>query len=154
VFLALNNMLYDAESKRITGLLDFDFAAITNPCEEFLTGLWDIGGGIHERVGKAQPSVISGDFGTQPDGLSENETRAWEIAKAWDAAMEANGGIRPSSIVGLDRIQALRELEEMLAPRELVHPVVLKRIPEGERPGRKQEKARKISQWLWRYSHP
>ena len=145
--------MYDVESKRITGLLDFDFAAITNPCEEFLTGLWDVRGGIHERVGRVQPNVLSGDFSEQPDGLSDAEARAWEIAKAWDTAMAANGGIRPSSIAGVDRIQALAELEKMLAPRELVHPVVLKRIPEDERPGRKAEKEGEIREWLRRYSN-
>ena len=81
---ALNNILYDGATQRITGLLDFDWAAVTHPCDEFLFGLWDIGGGIHERVGKIQANVLSGDFSEQPDSLSPEEVRKWETAKTWD----------------------------------------------------------------------
>ena len=149
---ALNNLLYDAETKRISALLDFDWAAITHPCDEFLFGLWDIGGGIHERVGKIQPNVLSGDFTAQPEGLSEEEAKKWEVAKAWDAAFERAGGIRPSSIAGVDRIQALRELEELLAPFELISEVMLKRMSDEDKPKRKAEKEAKIVEWLEKYT--
>ncbi|KAI9146891.1 hypothetical protein HJFPF1_13461 [Paramyrothecium foliicola] len=146
--LTLNNILYDGESKRITGLLDFDWAAVTHPCDEFLFGLWDIGGGIHERVGKIQPNVLSGDFGQQPDNLSEDEVRQWEIAKYWDAALAQKGAIRPSSIAGVERIAALRDFEELLSPFALSSEVMLKRSSEEQKMAKKKETEALIVTWL------
>ncbi|KAK8094983.1 Protein kinase-like domain [Apiospora hydei] len=150
--LTLNNLLYDSDTQRITGLLDFDWAAVTHPCDEFLFGLWDIGGGIHERVGDLQPYIISGDFSQQPDGLSEEEVRKWETAKAWDGALARRGAIRPSSIAGVDRIQALRGLEELLCPFALASEVMLGRISDAEKVAKKEEAGVKITDWLDRWA--
>ncbi len=144
----MNNMLYDKASKRVTALLDFDWSCITHPAEEFLTGLWDVGGGIHERVGRLQPMILSGDFRTPPDGGSAEETRAWEIAKAWDSAVAERGGIRPSSIAGIANVQALSELEQLLCPFELASDVMLKRLSHEDKAKRRAETESKIWKWL------
>ncbi|KAI1821832.1 hypothetical protein F4861DRAFT_541605 [Xylaria intraflava] len=73
--LTLNNVLFDPSTKRITGLLDFDWAGVTNPCEEFLFGLWDVGGGLDERNKKVQPMVLAGHFDARPEGLFNEELR-------------------------------------------------------------------------------
>ncbi|OTB18830.1 hypothetical protein K445DRAFT_19439 [Daldinia sp. EC12] len=146
--LTMNNVLYDSTTKRITGVVDFDWSAVTHPCDEFLSGLWDIGGGIHERNEKFQPMLLSGKFISPPEGLSAEETRKWEVAKAWDAAIAQSGGIRPSGIVGVERIQALRDLEDMLCPFELSNEVMLKRISDEEKAEKKQEIEGKILKWL------
>ncbi|KAK8139513.1 phosphotransferase enzyme family protein [Apiospora sp. TS-2023a] len=146
--LTLNNLLYDRDAKCITGLLDFDWAAVTHPCDEFLFGLWDICGGIHERVGKMQPYVLSGDFSQQPADLSEEEARRWEIAKAWNEALVRRGATRPSTIAGVDRIQALRDLEELLCPFALASEVMLGRISDVEKTAKKMEVEVKIADWL------
>lgn len=84
----MNNMLYDSATKRITGLVDFDWSAITHPIEEYLSGLWDVGGGISDRLGQIQPMVLSGNFSVQPESLSEEDLRKWEVAKAFNSAVE------------------------------------------------------------------
>ncbi|OTA99897.1 hypothetical protein M426DRAFT_66870 [Hypoxylon sp. CI-4A] len=149
--LTLNNVLYDSKTKRITAVLDFDWAAITHPCEEFLTGLWDIGGGIHERNEKFQPMLLSGDFSTQPDDLPAEDVRKWEIAKAWDAAIARKGAIRPSQIVGVDRICALGELQDLLCPFELANEAMLKRISDKDKLKKKAETEMGIVTWLATY---
>ncbi len=55
----MNNILFDGETKRITALLDFDWTAITHPCDVFLTGLWDIWGGIGDRCQKVQENILN-----------------------------------------------------------------------------------------------
>jgi hypothetical protein len=149
--LALNNLLYDNEAKRITGLLDFDWAAISHPCDEFLSGLWDIGGGIHERVGKLQANVLAGDFSSQPDDLSEEDVRKWEIAKHWDAALTERRAIRPSSIAGPERIQALRDLEDLLAPFALTNTFMLSRKSDEAKASAKKETEEQILDWFNRW---
>ncbi|KAK8026317.1 phosphotransferase enzyme family protein [Apiospora marii] len=142
--LTLNNLLYDSDAKCITGLLDFDWAAVTHPCDEFLFRLWVICSGINERVGKLQPHVLSGDFSQQPVDLSEEEKRMWDIAKAWEGALARRGAIRPSTIAGVDRIQALRDLEELLCPFALASEVMLGRISDAEKAAKKEEVEIKI----------
>ncbi|KAI1100154.1 hypothetical protein F4804DRAFT_336538 [Jackrogersella minutella] len=149
--LTLNNVLYDSTAKRITAVLDFDWSAVTYPCDEFLTGLWDIGGGIHERNEKFLPSLLAGDFSAQPEGLSAEEVRKWEVAKAWDAALTQEGAIRPSNIAGVDRIQALKDLDDSLCPFELASDVMLKRISDEEKLRKKKEMEVKILKWIETY---
>jgi hypothetical protein len=80
----MNNVLYDTAGRRITAVLDFDWSCVTHPAEEFLSGLWDVGGGVHERVGKLQPMVLSGDFGAGPDADSSvDEAGAWAVVRMW-----------------------------------------------------------------------
>ncbi|KAI1458493.1 hypothetical protein F4805DRAFT_140969 [Annulohypoxylon moriforme] len=149
--LTLNNVLYDSTTKRITSILDFDWSAVTHPCDEFLTGLWDIGGGIHERNEKFLPMLLSGDFSTEPEGLSADEARKWEVAKAWDKAIAEASAIRPSDITGVNRIQALKDLEDSLCPFELANEVMLKRKSDEEKLKKKNEIEKKILKWLETY---
>lgn len=147
----MNNMLYDRTTKRITALLDFDWSAITHPCDEFLAGLWDIGGGIHARVGQFQPMVLAGDFSAQPETLSDEDIRKWEVAKAWNTAITEKGAIRPSYITGVGHILALKELEDLLCPFALGSEVMLKRISDEEKLKRKGDTEAKILKWLENY---
>ncbi|RKU42714.1 hypothetical protein DL546_003160 [Coniochaeta pulveracea] len=124
----MNNMLYDMATKRITAVMDFDWSCISHPSEEFLAGLWDIGGGPSDRVGKLLPNILSGDFSTPPtDSAPAEEMRAWEIATAWDTALAKKGTIRPSSIAGIRQVQALSTFEQLLCPFDLASEVMLKR---------------------------
>lgn len=145
----MNNMLYDKTTKRITAILDFDWSCITYPAEEFLTGLWDIGGGLSDRVGKLQTNILSGEFGTPPaDGVPAEEVRAWEIAKAWDTALAKKGAARPSSIAGIRQVQALSNFEQLLCPFELSSEVMLKRRSHEDNAKRLAETGAKIKEWL------
>lgn len=130
---AMNNVLYDKSTKRITALLDFDWASITHPCEEFLSGLWDVGGGIHERVGNLQSSILSGNFGLEPEGVPQENIHKWKVAKAWDDALLQNGATRPSDIAGVGGIKKLKELEDLICPFVLGCEFFANRLSEEER---------------------
>ncbi|OTA90239.1 hypothetical protein M434DRAFT_78189 [Hypoxylon sp. CO27-5] len=151
--LTLNNVLYDNTAKRITAVLDFDWSAVTHPCDEFLTGLWDIGGGIHKRNEKFLPMLLSGDFSTQPDSLSADDIRKWEVAKAWNEAITRAGAIQPSSIAGVDQIQALKDFEDSLCPFELANEAMLKRTSSQEKLNRREEMEAKIFKFLNAYGN-
>ncbi|KAK9426611.1 hypothetical protein SUNI508_00138 [Seiridium unicorne] len=108
--LIMNNMLFDKDSKRLTALLDFDFASITHPVHEFFTGLW------HQ-------AILSSNFGEVDNTLSSEYKAKWEVAKAWNSALATRGIIRPSSIQGIEKLEKLNDLEQALCPFQLSNEV-------------------------------
>jgi len=123
----MNNMLFDKHTKRITALLDFDWAAVTLACEEFFTGFTDVGGSTHKSASLQEP-VLSGDFGHMPEGLSDDDKEQWEVSKCWYDALKAREAIQPSSIPGIRKLEELRLMEEILCPFMLSNEVMLKRL--------------------------
>lgn len=147
-------MLFESESKRITALLDFDFSSVTHPCHEFFSGFSDIGGGIRFEEKGCQflaKSVLSGNFDQVPEGLSDEQLEKWEVAKAWDATLASRGAIRPSSIAGLDRLEDLRVMADLICPRMLSHEMMLKRTPRDVQEKKRQEVQVKLLRLLERY---
>ncbi|KAF6823054.1 phosphotransferase enzyme family protein [Colletotrichum plurivorum] len=134
-----NNIQYDPDTKRVTGVLDFDWAYVSHPCHEFFYSLGDVGGttggGTSRdpdrsggRIGRA---MMTGDFDSISD-LPEEAAGQLAIAKAWDAALAERGAIRPSSVAGIEALDRLRRLESLLCSFALCHPVLLKRKTEEE----------------------
>ncbi|KAF9873182.1 phosphotransferase enzyme family protein [Colletotrichum karsti] len=130
---ATNNIQYDPESKKITGVLDFDWAYISHPCHEFFTSLGDVGGSTGGGTardpdlsgGRLAKAILTGNFDI-PD-LPEEAARQLTRAKAWDDALAARGALRPSAISGITALDRLSKLEALLGPFILTHPVMLKR---------------------------
>ncbi|UNI15537.1 hypothetical protein JDV02_002063 [Purpureocillium takamizusanense] len=126
----LNNMLFDTETNRISAILDFDWAGVGHPCEEFFTSLVDLMGTTRPIYSEGlQNAILSGHFhdNLAADSASEEEREAWELAKAWDAALLKHGAIRPSDIKGMVTLEKLRSLTDLLAPFELANKAMLKR---------------------------
>lgn len=125
----MNNMLFDPETKRITALLDFDWAAVTHPANEFFTSLHDVKGSTRATdTENLQRAILTGRFdggGGADDGAEHRE--AWELAGAWDAALRRLGATRPSDVRGIETLEKLRGLASLLAPFHLVTDVVVKR---------------------------
>lgn len=121
-------MLFDKTTKRVTALLDFDFAGITHPVHEFFTGLWDIGGATHNDIEQIRFATITGIFEEADERLSAEDKDKWEIAKAWNSALAAQGTIRPSTIQGIEKLDKLRQLEEVLCPHHLGSSVMVERM--------------------------
>ncbi|GKT70085.1 phosphotransferase enzyme family protein [Colletotrichum tofieldiae] len=131
--LTTNNILYDPSTKRLTAILDFDWAFVSHPCHEFFTSLGDIGGNTGGgtgrdpdlsggRLGKA---MLTGDF----DIFDLPEAAVGQLArdKAWDDALAERGALRPSDIRGISALDRLRRLDALLCPFALEHPVMLRR---------------------------
>jgi aminoglycoside phosphotransferase (APT) family kinase protein len=126
-YLAMNNMLFDKTTNRVTALLDFDFSCVTHPVHEFFIGLWDLGGDTHPDNEELRSAILSGKFRDADDTLPPADRVKWEIAKAWDSALAAKGAIRPSSIQGIDKLERLREIEQALCPFHLSNEVMVER---------------------------
>ncbi|GKT45788.1 uncharacterized protein ColSpa_05969 [Colletotrichum spaethianum] len=131
--LTTNNILYDPNTKKLTSILDFDWAFISHPCHEFFTSLGDIGGNTGGGTGR-DPDLSGGRLGKAmltgnfeiPD-LPEAAAKQLTRDKAWDDALAERGALRPSDIRGISALDKLRRLDALLCPFALEHPVMLKR---------------------------
>lgn len=121
----MNNVLYDAQTKTITGLLDFDWSSVCHPCHEFFNSVHDLGGNTHPNDELLQEAVLTGDFNALPGCLSEEANERWQVAKDWDAAVTARRAIKPSLIAGIRDLEQLRMFDELLAPFPLTNEVLL-----------------------------
>lgn len=144
----MNNMLYDSTTKLITAVLDFDWSGVTHPADEFLTGLCNIGEGIHENE-FMQESILTGNFDDAPHpGLFEEDVQKWDAAKVWNRALAERKATRPCDIRGVRGIQELRSLESMLCPFHLGNEVMLKRTTGDVQAKKKSETGEDIKKWL------
>ncbi|KAK1594191.1 phosphotransferase enzyme family protein [Colletotrichum navitas] len=131
--LTTNNMLYDPKTKKVTSVLDFDWAFVSHPCHEFFTSLGDIGGNTGGGTGRDPDlsggqlgkAIITGNFDI-PD-VPEEALKQLARDKAWDDALAERGALRPSEIEGMSALDELRRLEGLLCPFALEHPAMLKR---------------------------
>jgi len=121
-------MLFDAEANKITGVVDFDFACVSHPAEEFLT-FSDLWGGLGqspdgELVAEA---VLAGNFDcVDGAGLSGEELEKLFTAKVLNGAAKDREMLRPSTVPGLRALRELARLLEQIAPFRLVHEHFLK----------------------------
>ncbi|KAK2018059.1 phosphotransferase enzyme family protein [Colletotrichum eremochloae] len=131
--LTTNNMLYDPGTKKLTSVLDFDWAFVSHPCHEFFMSLGDIGGNTGGGTGR-DPDLSGGRLGKAmltgnfdiPD-IPEAAVKQLARDKAWDDALAERGALRPSDIEGISALDMLRRLEDLLCPFALEHPAMLKR---------------------------
>ncbi|OAR00662.1 hypothetical protein LLEC1_04825 [Akanthomyces lecanii] len=150
---ATNNMLFDAESKRITALLDFDWSAITHPAEEYLSGFGDIGGCVDDKPKGILAAVLANDFSAKPKDLAEKEAKQWDMAAAWAAAAASNGVKLPCDMPGMDRIKALHDFSSAVCPMELGCEAMLRRLSDEAKAKKKQESLDFIVSFLEKYRY-
>ncbi|KAH8893473.1 hypothetical protein GQ53DRAFT_822154 [Thozetella sp. PMI_491] len=148
-----NNILFDSATKRISGLLDFDFSSVSHPGDEFLTGLWDIGGGLNDERSKFAEAILSGDFNVKPEGLDEEQSEKWEVAKAWENAAAEKGLKRPSTLAGVRKLVELRKLETILCPFNLGNEFRLSRMKEEDKVKQRAETEAQLVEWLVGYGY-
>lgn len=136
----MNNMLYDPATRRVSALLDFDWAAVAHPAHEFFSGLHDLQGSTHPDDAALQSAVLTGAFdisttnitdpAAEPDEPGAGEpSKAWALARSWDASLLRAGGLRPSSLAGITTLESLRALEDLIAPFALCNSVMVGRTP-------------------------
>jgi hypothetical protein len=148
---AMNNMLYSQTTGHVTAILDFDWASVLHPAHEFFTGLWDLGGDTHPADAKLQTAVLTGKFNSLGEQLSDENKSKWDIAEAWDNALATRNATRPSSIKGIEVLEKLRRLEELLCPFQLGNETMVARIktnsPESLQ-GKKNDAAKSLIDML------
>lgn len=126
----MNNLLFDQESKKITALLDFDLASINHPVEEhYFASFSDVGGGLRVLSPAMYPCVMSDNFGEQPSNLSDKEKNSWQTAKSWNAAIAERSVLRPKTLAGVEKIEALRRFEESLSKMHQDKAAFLEKYP-------------------------
>ncbi|KAG6358143.1 hypothetical protein INS49_014027 [Diaporthe citri] len=132
----MNNMLYDPTTRRVSALLDFDWAAVAHPAHEFFSGLHDLQGSTHPDDAALQSAVLTGASNTTTSPAAECEesgadepNKTWALASSWDAALLRAGGLRPSSLAGVTTLESLRALEDLIAPFGLCNTVMVGRTP-------------------------
>ncbi|KAK1634990.1 phosphotransferase enzyme family-domain-containing protein [Colletotrichum phormii] len=133
--LTTNNTLYDTTTKKLTSILDFDFAFISHPCHEFFISLGDVGGNTGGGTGRDSDlsggllgkAMLTGDFDGIRTSLPQEAAGQLTRAKAWDDALKERGALRPSEIAGMAALDGLRRLEALACPFALEHPVMLRR---------------------------
>ncbi|EXF79549.1 phosphotransferase enzyme family protein [Colletotrichum fioriniae PJ7] len=133
--LTTNNTLYDPTTKKLTSILDFDFAFVSHPCHEFFTSLGDVGGNTGGGTGRDPDlsggllgkAMLTGDFDGIRERLPQEAAGQLTRAQAWDDALKERGALRPSEIKGMAALDGLRRLEALACPFALEHPVMLRR---------------------------
>ncbi|KAG8162312.1 hypothetical protein KVR01_008077 [Diaporthe batatas] len=106
------NLLWDLDKREITAVLDFEFAVVNHPFEEFDSlSFTDLGGSLEfDTAGPIREAVASGDFTKTPDA-DDIPPEKWMLAKEWNAVLD---DLAPSKIKGLGGILDLLQLQFLL----------------------------------------
>ncbi|KAK2617028.1 hypothetical protein QQS21_000121 [Conoideocrella luteorostrata] len=142
-----NNFLFDKDTKKITAILDFDWCTVSNPFDEFLLGLYDIGCNITYGKTKADMALLSGDF-TQPPNLEKEKGENWGMAKMWNAAIESVGAASPRKIQGASQIYDLLLLKRLLCPYQLSNVSALEKMDDEKKAEVRAKTEADIVEWL------
>lgn len=128
-----SNLLFDPASSRITGLVDFDFAAILHPSYEFLRSFSDAGSQfkgwcVDEESDEAalRNAKLHGFPSPLPTTEAGDGAVKWEDAKAWEDALQEVGAERPQTIKGIDKVADVDTLLQAILPWRVANSDVLK----------------------------
>ncbi|ODA75857.1 hypothetical protein RJ55_08498 [Drechmeria coniospora] len=143
----MNNLLFDKDSKRITAVLDFDWSFVSNPLDEFLSSLFDVGGQIDLDNSELDAAILSGDF-SAPTKLEDEAGKKWEAARAWNATAKRNGVLTPSEIQGARQIVDLLRFQNLLCPYSLANESYVKKMGEEKTTERRVQTEADLVQWL------
>ncbi|CEJ86527.1 hypothetical protein VHEMI04130 [[Torrubiella] hemipterigena] len=137
--LTMNNLLYDAETKQLTGLVDFDWSSVTHPIEEYFSGFHDIGYSLSGNPDQILSAVVANDFSTKPEGPSEEDEQRWQTAKSWNTFATQHQIVLPSDVAGVKELIALYNFHSSLCPFQLCNAVVVKSLSDEAKTAKKQE---------------
>jgi hypothetical protein len=119
------NMLYDKETMTITALLDYDFAHIASPEDEYFYSFYTIHGtlGGHHDPDKAAlelldrqvngfPSDIPDERpdNSKPRKFGDDSRIDWVIASTWDKLLREKQIKSPSSLEGVGAMDGIQNL--------------------------------------------
>jgi hypothetical protein len=128
---APNNLLYDASTRRITALIDYDFACILHPSYEFLRSFSGAGGqfqGWSDIESKEQTALRDAKLHGFPSPLPESSEDGvnWEVAKAWEDELERLDVKRPRTIVGIEKIADVDAVLRSILPWRVTNSDILR----------------------------
>ncbi|KAL4908172.1 hypothetical protein BDW74DRAFT_97962 [Aspergillus multicolor] len=126
-----NNILYDTSTKRITALIDYDFAYILHPSYEFLRSFDGAGGQFRGWSGdedSEQSALRDAKLNGFPSPLPESTKDGvqWEMAQAWEVALIKLDVKRPSAIPGIENVADVDSVLRTILPWRLSNPDILR----------------------------
>ncbi|KAG5980403.1 hypothetical protein E4U55_004070 [Claviceps digitariae] len=143
-----NNMLFDKTTNKITAILDFDWCTVSNPFDEFLLSLSDIGCSITYGQTQTDMALLSGHFTQPPEPEQDKKDDRWEMAQMWNAAMAKAGVASPCKIRGANQIYDMSLLTSLLCPHRLSNVSALAQMDENTRSEVRAKTEAEIVHWL------
>ena len=147
---ATDNFLYDRSTKKLTALIDFDFAHVATFADEFFRSLGaDIGQFPSAREGGESLALHRAMLCGFPDPLPPpTEEVQWSSAKAWDDALRERGAVRPSTIKNIAGLSDLFWLSGQILPFKLCNEVVVMNSTEVQLGHRKEAGEERLTGFL------
>ncbi|KAH8742627.1 hypothetical protein F5883DRAFT_63305 [Diaporthe sp. PMI_573] len=147
--LTIDNMLFDKTAKKVTAVLDFDFASVSHPFDEFISMSFSYtGGNIGDDDTAINRAILSGDFTTPPGDLDKESAREWDLAKMWNTALQESAALSPSQIEGVNEIRDLMWLQMLLCPYRLSSASALEELDEEKRSELREKAEADLVGWL------
>jgi len=122
----MSNILYNSTSGRITALIDYDFSTISHPSYEFLRSFSGAGGQFRgwtddEESDQAALRHAKLHGFPSPLPLTKEDGVNWEMAKAWEDALEGAGARRPRNIEGIEGVADIDTILRSILPWRLTN---------------------------------
>lgn len=130
------NMLFDVESNRLTALLDFDFAHVATPADEYFYSMGMLGyillGPLEEGPEKQWVKcLVQGCEGNIPATKEERGHVPWRTLEILSEEFARAGVLRPQDIKGIGELAGVKWFLEAVFPPFFASPRWLsKRTPE------------------------
>lgn len=121
LIIATNNILFDATTNCITGLIDYDFACISHPSYEFLRSFDQAGGqfrGWSSDEASDAMTLRDAKLHGFPSPLppTTKDGVKWEVAKAWEDELEKLDVKRPGNMRGIDKVADVDTILRSILP--------------------------------------
>ncbi|KFY34394.1 hypothetical protein V494_06809 [Pseudogymnoascus sp. VKM F-4513 (FW-928)] len=116
-----NNILFDATSNRITALIDYDFACISHPSYKFFRSFDGAGGQFrgwsNDEANDAMALRDAKLHGfPSPLPAATKDGVKWDVAKAWEDALENMDVKRPRNMNGIDKVADVDTVLRLILP--------------------------------------
>ena len=145
----MQNVLFDAETNRITGLIDYEFSQIASAADEFLTASFS-------RLHHLMPSAEMHDeeqvllrksllTGFDP-ALAERPTKSginWKLALMVDQEFAKAGAMRPRDVPGMEEIHRRFTFVDNVMPPMFYAPHI-QNAPKEKQDSLREEKRREL----------
>ncbi|KAG8156813.1 hypothetical protein KVR01_013418 [Diaporthe batatas] len=152
--LTIYNMLFDRETKQVTAILDFDFASVSHPFEEFISmSFTHTGGNLGDEGTAISRAILSGDFTSAPPELDEKSAKEWAIAKTWNTVLMESAALAPSQIEGVKEINDLMQFQMLLCPYQLCSDSALEGLDDETRDKMREQAEADLVEWLEKHGY-
>ncbi|KAK2027852.1 hypothetical protein LX32DRAFT_428293 [Colletotrichum zoysiae] len=152
--LTIYNMLFDKNTKKVSAVLDFDFASISHPFEEFISMSFShTGGNVGDNNTVISQAILSGDFTAPPADLDEESAKEWELGKMWNTVLQESAAFAPSQIEGVDQIRDLMRLQSLLCPYRLSSVSAAEELDDEKRARLRENAEVDLTGWLTKHGY-